>query len=85
MATPESDAGVRKLYRHIAEVQQGLIPEASPVDFVRSDWKLDERGFPGWYGPDYSPNERERLEFLKPVSDGVPPVLPSVIDDGSPK
>ena len=77
MTTPESDAGVKKMFQHIQEVEAGLIPEDSPVDFVRSDWKPDARGFPGWYGPDYDPNERQRAEFEKPASDGKPPVLPS--------
>lgn len=58
MATPESDAGVKKMYQHMQEVEAGLVPEFSPPDFVRSDWKQDEHGFPGWFGPDWHPTER---------------------------
>ena len=69
MATPESDAGVKRMYQHQVEVEQGLIPADSPVDFVRADWKPDVKGFPGWYGPDYDPTERERKEFQKSVGE----------------
>ena len=63
MATPESDAGVKKMYQHMQEVEQGLIPESSPPDFVRSDWKPDEHGLPGWFGPDWHPTERAIKAF----------------------
>jgi hypothetical protein len=69
MATAESDAGVKKIYLHMREVEGGLIPESSPPDFVRADWKPDERGLPGWFGPQYHPEphvleafKREQLE-----------------------
>jgi hypothetical protein len=85
MATPESDAGVWKMWLHMQEVSAGLIPADSPVDFVRADWKPDAKGFPGWYGPDYNPRGREGKEFQKPVGDGKPPVLPSESADTSEK
>ena len=63
MATPESDAGVRKMYQHMQEVEVGLIPSASPPDFVRSDWLPDKHGFPGWFGPNWHPTESDNKTF----------------------
>ncbi len=63
LATPESDALVERMAQHTREVEAGLIPADSPPGFIRSDWKLDERGFPGWFGPDWKPTERAIKAF----------------------
>ncbi len=56
--TPEATEYVDRLVQHIKEVEAGLIPADSPVDFIRSDWQPDENGKPGWFGPDWKPDER---------------------------
>lgn len=55
--TPEATEHVDRLIQHIAEVNAGLIPADSPVDFIRSDWEPDENGRPGWFGPNWDPDE----------------------------
>ena len=44
--------------QHIREVNAGLIPATSPVDFIRADWVPDADGKPGWFAPDWDPDQR---------------------------
>jgi hypothetical protein len=44
---------VDRLVQHVVEVKAGLIPENSPPTWIRSDWRPDASGKPGWFGPDY--------------------------------
>jgi hypothetical protein len=70
--TPEASEHLDRLMQHIKEVNAGLIPEDSPVDFIRADWKPDENGKPGWFGPDWKPEERD-VEAIAEAHDDQPP------------
>jgi hypothetical protein len=63
-----SDANRERMKRimlHAVQVQDGLIPEDSPDDFVLPR-PLDDNGLPWFFGPDYNPTKQALDEFSKP-------------------
>lgn len=59
--TPEAAAHVERLMEHIRQAEAGVIPRATPVDFVISDWPLDSREAHVWVGPSW-PDVRRKLD-----------------------
>lgn len=64
MTDQEHEDLADRMTLHLQQVQAGLIPEDSPVDFVRpegDDALVD--GKPWWFGPDYNATPEANNEF----------------------
>ena len=49
--TPEATEHIERLMEHIRQVEAGVIPRATPVDFIISDWSVDSPEARAWVGP----------------------------------
>jgi hypothetical protein len=79
--TPEDHAYFDRVFKHIEQVEAGLIPADSPPDFVRPEGEDGMvNGLPSWFGPDYHPTEAALKSFEEPVP-GATKESKTLLDD----